>query len=450
MNRNILIAGGFLAVLAIGTTVVRLTSKRLEWTTSSPEALAEFQKGLEAREKIYYDEARLHFSKAVDLDPNFLMAKYFLMAFMGASSGDPKADKLFKELEKGDSSRLTDRERFLLAYAIANHNKDTGAAEKTLTAYAAKHPDDPYALERQTAIATERQEWPEAHRLLTRSIEVAPNRVLAYNQLGYLEMGQGRFAEAEKMFETYRYIAPDQANPHDSLGELYILLGRYEAARKELEAALTIKPDFCAPYEHLVSLALMEGKVNEAEQALARADRTSPCNVALDKKIPCLIAVCQPLFAGDWEGVWKALQTSCPGVDEDGDPLQIWVALRAGRRTEADAIEKKAHERLAKMAASEPGRAHMEALVAHIEGARFLLDGEAGKAAERFRFADHLLSYRDLPTGLMKLFNRFVLAQALEASGARDEAATVLASARAVNASFVDRLNALVATPAAP
>ena len=447
MNRNLLIAGGFLAVLAIGTVVVRLTSKRPEWTTSSPAALSEFQKGLEAREKLYYDEARLHFSKAVELDPNFVMAKYFLVASTEGSSDDSKGDAAIAELQRSDNSRLTERERFLLSYAGANHSKDTGAAEKILTAYAAKHPDDPYVLERQTAVATQRQEWPEAHRLLTRSIEAAPNRVVAYNQLGYLEMGQGQFTEAQRMFETYRYIAPDQANPHDSLGELYIVLGRYDEARKELEAALAIKPDFCASYEHLLRSALMQGRTDEADQALARARRTAPCDATVGKGMRCLIAVWPPLFAGDWDGVWKAQQGSCPNLSEDSP--QIWVLLRTGRRAEADAFEKKAHERLAKTPSAEPGRGYLEAYVAHIEGARLLIDGEPGKAAERFRFADHLLSYRDLPMALIKLTNRFVLVQALQASGVPDEAATVLASARAVNASFVDRLNALVPAPSA-
>ena len=59
------------------------------------------------------------------------------------------------------------------------------------------------------------------------------------------------------------------------------------------------------------------------------------------------------------------------------------------------------------------------------------------------------MSYRELGPGLFKLMNRFVLAQALQAAGARDEAAAVLAEARAVNAKFVDRLAFMAAAPAA-
>jgi len=443
MRRNVLIGIALLVVAAAGVGVVAMSGRRSEWTTSSAEALADFEKGLDARDKLYYDEARLYLAKAVELDPNFLSAKYFLWASMESMKSDPKAAKLFDELKRADLSKLTDRERFLLQYALAaDGGKNAAAAEQQLAAYAAKHPDDPYALERQAGFATARQDWPAAHRLLTRLSEVAPNRVMAYNQLGYLEMGQGRFGEAQKMFETYRYIAPDQANPHDSLGELFILIGRYDEARKELEAALAIKPDFCASYEHLVRLSYMAGRPDEAAQALARAERIAPCAASMGKGMRCLNATWDPLFAGDWEGVWRAQQASCPNLDED--PLEIWVTLKTGHRTEAEAVEKKAHERLAKMTPGDPNRPYVEAFVAHIEGARLLLGGEPGKAAERFRFADQSLTYRELPMGLIKLVNRFVLAQALEASGARDEAATVLASARAVNSSFVDRLAALM------
>ena len=77
-------------------------------------------------------------------------------------------------------------------------------------------------------------------------MEIAPNWVIAYNQLGYINMSKGRFAEAEERFKSYRFIAPDQANPHDSLGELFIALGRNDEAEESFEKAIEIKPDFWA------------------------------------------------------------------------------------------------------------------------------------------------------------------------------------------------------------
>ena len=434
-------------VIAVAV-VVAVTGQRPEWTTSSPQALAEFTKGLDALDKVYLSEASVHFAKAVELDPTFVAAKYFLLKSIEAPSSDPQAAKLLAELAAADLAKLTGRERFLIRYALAAHAKDAAKAEEILQAYAAEKPDDPYALDALATVATARQDWAQARRLLTRLIDVAPNRVSAYNQLGYLAMGQGQFAEAEKMFETYRYIAPDQANPHDSIGELDILTGRYGQAKKELDEALRIKPDFCASSGHLMILALVERRPDDAQRALAQAESAGGCSAFMDRMMKCSIALWTPFLAGDWGGVWQAGHGACADEDDGDSGFMVWAALRTGRTSEADALITKARERLAKLPPAAPSRRYLEAEVAHLEGARLLAEDEPAKAAERFRFADQAMSYRELGPGLFKLINRFVLAQALQAAGARDEAAAVLAEARAVNAKFIDSLGSLAAVPA--
>ncbi len=439
---------GLVALFAV-VAVVAVTGKRPEWTTSSPQALAEFTKGLEALEKIYRAEASADFAKAVEIDPNFVAAKYFLLKSMDTPSSDPQAAKLIAELGNADLAKLTPRERFLIRYTLAAHAKEAAKAEGILQAYAAEKPDDPFALDAQATVATARQDWTQARGLLTRLIEVAPNRVSAYNQLGYLAMGQGQFAEATKMFETYRYIAPDQANPHDSLGELEILTGRYGHAKKELDEALRIKPDFCASSGHLVNLALIERRPEDAQRALAEAESAGGCTAFMVQSMKCSIALWVPFLAGDWEGVWQADHSAC-GKPDGGDVVfGVWAALRTGRNAEADALVAKEREQLAKLPPAAPSRRYLEAEVAHLEGARLFVDGEPAKAAERFRFADQAMAYRELGPGLFKLMNRFVLARALQAAGARDEAAAVLAEAQAVNAKFVGSLDSLVAATAA-
>ncbi len=450
MRRNLLIAAVLVAVVVAGVAVFGVSGRRPEWTTSSPEALAEFQKGLDATQKLYAAEARAGFAKALDADPNFVMAKYFLWATKESEAAGMESDKVLDDLKRADLSKLTARERFLIQFSLSAHaSKDAAGPEKILAEYAAKHPDDPYALEREANFATARQDWPEAHRLLAHLIEVAPNRVTAYNQLGYLEMGQGRFAEAQKMFETYRYIAPDQANPHDSLGELYILLGRYSEARTELEAALRIKPDFCASYEHLVRLALLEGNPDLAEKDADRAVAVSSCKTMSEKGLRCVIAAWRPLLKGDWEGARQAGNTWCPKVSSPDDPLRVWMGLRTGRPADVDAAEAQMRARLDKIAVGAPGRGYYEAYLAHAEGARLFVGGEYAKAAERFRFADRSMSYRGLLMGLDKLCNKVMLAEALDAAGSRQEGAAALNEARAVNAGFVDLVLRVIVPPAA-
>lgn len=436
-------------VVAVAVVVVARSSRRPEWSTPSPEALTEFQQGLDSLQKVYFNEAFKHFEKAVELDPGFVAAKRFLIATMERPSSDPEVKKLVAELQKADLSKLTDRERFLVTLTVADYTMDPVKAQKAVQDYAAESPNDPFVLEALANIAAARQDWPESRRILTRLIEVAPNRVMAYNQLGYLEMGQGRFAESQKMFETYRYIAPDQANPHDSLGELFILIGRYDDAKRELEEALRIRPDFCASYQHLASLALMDGRPEDAQKALGRAERASACPAYTLKVMGCQLTVWSSFLASDWQGVWKADQTGCASGSVGENVLKLWAALATGRRAEAEAIVAKAREDLAKMSAAAPSKRNAEAVLAHMEGGLLLAQGKAAEAAERFRFADEGTSYRELDRGVFKLFNRHVLALALTASGNKQEAEALAGEARAVNAGFVDRLAALT-VPLAP
>ncbi|HUK12799.1 MAG TPA: hypothetical protein VLW17_05810, partial [Thermoanaerobaculaceae bacterium] len=223
-----IVAGTLVAAGAVTALVV--TGHRPEWTTSSPAALAEFEKGQDALQKVYRAEANSHFRKALELDPDFLVDKLFLARTLEAPDSDPRVAAIYDELRRADLSKLTPRERYLIEYSLAGHAKDVAKAQEIIKAYAAKYPDDPFALEAVASMAQGRQDWEAAQRDYTHLIEVAPNRVNAYNSLGYLAMAQGRFAEAEKNFQTYRYIAPDQANPHDSLGELLTLIGRYDEA----------------------------------------------------------------------------------------------------------------------------------------------------------------------------------------------------------------------------
>ena len=435
------------AVVIAGAAVVAVTARRPEWTTSSPEALAEFLQGQDALDKVYKDEAHEHFAKAAALDPGFVAAKLFVYGTLDGPAMDTQGGKILEELAAADPTKLTEREAFLIRYALADKGKIAVKPEVVLDGYAGKHPDDPFVLNLEVGIATAHQNWPEARRLLTRLIEVAPNRVSAYNDLGYLAMGQGRFAESEKMFQTYRYIAPDQANPHDSLGELLILVGRYAEARKELEEALRIKPDFCASYGHLVNLAEFEEKPDLAEDAIQRAQNLGKCTGYALQLMRCEAAVRPPALARDWEGIWKASEANCVIDPKEGptDIVALWAALMTGRRDAVAAREERLHAQLAK-AGTGGGKLFNEALLAHLEGARLLMDGNLAEAAARFRFADQGFSYRELPLGSLKMFNRLALARTLQLSGVADEAAAELEEVRSVNPDFAGPVMPLLAT----
>jgi len=221
-----------LAVLVIGLIgSVLFRDRQPKWTTSSPEALAAFEQGLDARMSLYIEDAASFYSKAVELDPDFVAAKLGLLNSY-YEKGEARED-LLRDLEAADLTDLTPREAFLVRYGLAKERGEPAAAQRILEEYLDRYPRDPFALSYFGEEAWQRIDLQEAERRFRRLLEVEPNWVMAQNRLGYLAMAGGRFDEAEDLFHTYKYIAPDQANPYDSLGELLILVGRYDEAREE-------------------------------------------------------------------------------------------------------------------------------------------------------------------------------------------------------------------------
>jgi len=228
MNRWIWLAPAIVILIAAGVTLVALP-RAPEWTTSSPEALTEFEAGQAEWRKIYRAEAREHFKRAYELDPDFLVAKLRFARIINETDPE-RADQLFAELMTADLGQLTPREKFFIEYWRANQSGRPEEASRVLAECVEQHPGDPYILAEKADVEWSQGNLEEAEDLYKNLLEIDPNWVLAYNALGYISMMLGRFAESEVHFKSYRYIAPDQANPHDSLGELFITTGRYAEA----------------------------------------------------------------------------------------------------------------------------------------------------------------------------------------------------------------------------
>ena len=225
-TRVLLLGIAGVVAIIVGASLLALP-RSSDWTSSSPEAKAEFAASMEASEKLYFQEARSHLERALELDPQFVVAKV-RMSELCRYEETQRSDRLLKEAIESDLSLLTERERFMVERAALLDELKFEEANKHLDTYVENHPDDPYVLHIKALQAWQRGELQSAEKLNKRLLEISPNWVLAYNQLGYITMMQGRFSEAEEYFTSYRFIAPDQANPHDSLGELFILLGRHE------------------------------------------------------------------------------------------------------------------------------------------------------------------------------------------------------------------------------
>ncbi len=407
-----------------------------EWTTDSEEARAELEAGLEALMKSYYRSSTERLEAAIEHDPDFAAAKALLL--YSAWDRDVR-DRLLEELRAVDLETLTDRERFLVDYALAKADRETERADLLIEEHLATHPEDPFVLMTCSAEAWEKRDWARAERHYQKLIESDPNWVNAQNRLGYIKMAQGKFDEAEEAFLKYHYIAPDQANPHDSMGELLTMLGRYDEARVAFEKALEIDPDFCIGYYHLADMFIMAGNFEPIDAVMAAAEER--CDAEIVELFRCATEFWHLFGMRDYDAAFAEDRAECRAVVQERSPFVLHrLAVGSDRFDVALATEEMLRGHLEKFAegALEPEIDGTRGLLLHMEGVRRAAQGDVEEGQAKMLQADDYLLYWGNGQGILKMYNLLNLAELLRQTGDDRAADAIFDKVHAINAHFVE------------
>jgi tetratricopeptide (TPR) repeat protein len=268
MNRRnrILLAAAAGLVLS-GAAVATWWVRRPELTTRSEEARQAFLDAQEDEKRFYWNDARSHVARALQLDPDFAMA---LLSQAEYERGQGKAEraKNLVDLAAKQLDRVTPTEAYRIRIAVAIANGEKKEAIRILDEFRTRYPNDQWALRAAASRAFALGEKEKGRQLYRDLLEIDPDSADAYNQLGYLAAREGKFAEAEESFAKYAFIGGEQANPHDSLGELLLNIGRYDEAEASLRKALELRPDFVSSTINIALVRRKQGRMDEAEQML--------------------------------------------------------------------------------------------------------------------------------------------------------------------------------------
>ncbi len=250
---------------------IQASQARIEdLTTSSMEAYQYFLEAQEQFGKLYYDESRELYEKAIDTDAEFAIA-YMGLAYAASGLGDSATRDRAYEKAYALSARASEKERL---YIEANYagviEKNQAKQLATIQELIQKYPKEKLAHHMLGQYYRGQNRLREAAGEFERAIELDPGFGLALNQLAYTVADLGDLERAVEIFGRYAGLYPKDANPVDSTAEMYFRMGRLDEAIEKYQEALSIKPDF---YASAAGLAYIHALKEDYDEAIKWIDR---------------------------------------------------------------------------------------------------------------------------------------------------------------------------------
>ncbi len=235
-----------------------------EVTTASLEAYDLFLKGQEDFDRFYFDDARALFEKAVEKDPKFALAYFYLARVHSHLAEEPQAIEAMEKFKSlSQSSPSKGKDALYVAALSALTEKDIDGYVKGLESVIKADPEDKRARAELANHYRNTQKYPEAVAEFEKALAIDPSFGYALNLLAYTYGAMGETEKAIKTFDVYASSHPGDANPVDSMGDLYFSLGKFDLARAKYQQALAIKPGFASTWK-LAYLYAMDGDYDAA------------------------------------------------------------------------------------------------------------------------------------------------------------------------------------------
>lgn len=220
-------------------------------TTDSMEAYNYYLKGREAQSKLYWEDARKFYKKAVELDPSFATA-YGYLANAYSWLGDTKARNEAYEKARALLEKTSGREKLYLEASIALYFEGNPVKYvNILNGIVEKYPREKRAYFSLGYYYQNRGKGDQAIEEYKKVLELDPNNGLTLNQLGYTFAEKENYEKAIEYFKRYASAYPADANPYDSIGEIYYLMGRLDDAAAKFKDAVDVKSDFYNSYNKI-------------------------------------------------------------------------------------------------------------------------------------------------------------------------------------------------------
>ncbi|MBZ0267330.1 tetratricopeptide repeat protein [bacterium] len=271
MTKRVSVSAILLALLTLGTA--QADDGKMPLSTSSGEARGLYERAQTLMDSMQREKARPLLERAVELDPDFLMAQ-LLLARTQIRGADVRAIMDHVDERRAEVD-LSEAERLYLEGVFAGRNGDRATQQERYEHLAELYPHDERVLTNAGGLYAGIDD-DKAIGYFRRASEANPQWASGYNTLGYAYKGVGRNDEAAVAFRRAIEIEPDNPNGYDSYGELLLRMGRFEDAIASYERVLELEPLFPSAHMGIASGLLHLERHEEARARLRRIDDVAP------------------------------------------------------------------------------------------------------------------------------------------------------------------------------
>ncbi|MGA7930141.1 MAG: protein kinase [Candidatus Sulfotelmatobacter sp.] len=206
----------------------------IEATTSSLEALKNFSMGINAQREQGTAPSIPFLKRAIELDPNFPLA-YSMLAVLYENRGEPSLALEYATKAYQLRERVSEREKLRITAAYFSATGELDKQAQTYKLWIADYP----------------RNW------------------VPHNNLGGIYDNMGQYLKALAEHQEGLQLAPDNVLSYANLGLTYIAMNRLDEAKAIFDQALAHKLDAGVLRENIYNLAFLRGDASLMEQQVA-------------------------------------------------------------------------------------------------------------------------------------------------------------------------------------
>jgi len=239
-----------------------------DFATQNLSAYEAYIAGLRFFLNYQYEEAEQAFNAALQLAPDFAIARYRL-AYIQATTGrtEMAEENILKALEV---EYVPDREKRYMEAAQALFARDYDTAASLYEALLMEYPFEVEARELLAKTYWGQYRAEEAVMELQILANEEPQNEVIWSTLGSYLLAMGEFERAQPALERFARLAPDNANSYTLLGDSLRYQGNFSDAIEQYAKAREIDPMMREVAASLATINYLQGEYLQAEDGFAK------------------------------------------------------------------------------------------------------------------------------------------------------------------------------------